>query len=288
MSTTTNINTQNQVTTTASVFNQSNTVARNNNEFKTLDKSKGDNRALASEEKIFINKNINDFKNNNKTKYLNGDKRTYTKEETKRLLTLAGKYIVDKDTQDEFDDNNKDIGINEFSKDEINNAINYLNIKSQGLKIKGNVENPVNRDMFSATQEEFIDKDFNFNTNGTQIDDAGLPFIPSKTIVNSSIKTGKIVVKGTKKAIDKLNKIDDDVGRYVQYQKDKLPSNKFNNWITKETDQNVVNDIFNESLPPSTGVGVIVNTIKEVSNNQEKIIDTIKNTFNFDNNNSEE
>jgi len=89
MSTTTNINTQNQVTTTPSVFNQSNTVARNNNEFKELDKEQGDNRALASEEKILLfTQGAKDLKDviASESKHLSKENINYIYEQTQKAL----------------------------------------------------------------------------------------------------------------------------------------------------------------------------------------------------------
>ena len=279
------------VTSKPSIFNDA-LLNANTQAYSSIDKSQGEDRQLANEEKAFINSSINDFKSQNKDKYLNGTQKEYSDDKAQRLLTAAAKILVDSESKEDYDANSNYVNQNEFSQKEIDNAINYLQTNSQGetFQIQSpDLETP--QQLFTSTQEQKDDSNYNPNAHQNGLTDTSLETIPlikaGVTTIKAGVEVAPSVVSGGKSVVNSLNQIDDDIGRYIDFSKNYLqvsdkftkhesqiinfPSKTYNNLIN-EFGPNVLNDAKNSSLPPATAGGVIYNiydnwdTIKEKTN----------------------
>ena len=238
---------------------------------------------LSQKEIDFIYNNIDKLKEELANKYT-----TYTLQgktvqlNAEQILLQSAKYLVDeeysnskqnssiianKEVLEEVGEILKDMSKNEYMQDA------YLGLETQAL--------------FTVTPEQYKNPDYDTD-NSIGLTDSSATFVPTakigSVIGNATATVAPSVFNGGKRVINTINQIDDDIGRYIQYQKDKLPDSFVNKWVTKEIDQNVLNDIFNESLPASSGLGALWGIGVNVIDKKEEIRDTIKNVLSNDSN----
>lgn len=216
------------------------------------------NRQLHQDEIKFIKGTISKFKSINKDKTLIGREIDYSDSKAQRLLMTAAKYMVDETSQNQFNDNTKYVNQNEFSKAELQTAINYLKSSSNGLAFVDTYkESMLGQKFFTSTPEQFKDSSWTPD-NITGLGDQGIgPFVPVgrvgqtlgtgiKEISPSVFKSGKILV-------GKTGQVYDDIGRKVYIKQQEIP-------VVKHFGADEINDIFNESMPATTKIGQLYGT----------------------------
>jgi len=208
------------------------------------------NRQLHQDEIKFIKNNIKNFKSANKDKTLYGKKVEYSDEKAQRLLTTTAKYMVNKDFKEKYDSNSQYAGINEFSKDEINNAMEYLKTNSQNLYITDIYkESMKSQKAFTATKKQFNNSDYTLDKT-IGMEDNSFIFVPSAKIGKNVFNAGKQV---SPIVIRKTGQVYDNVGRKVYIKQQETP-------ILRHFGPDEINDIFNESIPASTKIGQLFGT----------------------------
>ncbi len=185
----------------------SNLIKINNEEFKRIDKSIGDDRQLHRDEIIFIKDKVQDFKSKYKHKTIEGDYKQYDNEKALKLLNIAGKYLVD-DLENTKVEHGKIMvwWSNEFSKEEVIQAANYLKEQSKGKKfIDVYYEDMKSQDFFTATDKQY--KDPYYNPSETiGLVDVSLDVIPAGGLaLKAPIENvGKGVVEGVVNQVGKV------------------------------------------------------------------------------------
>ncbi len=175
--------------------------------------------------------------------------------------------------------------IDEYTQEQMTQAFEFLQGNSKGKGFV--VDLKTNRQqLFASTQQQFDSDDYPKNQQDSLEHD--FVFLP---MVGKTLQTGGSFIKtispsifnGGKRVIQNLNKIDDDVGRYIQYQKDKLPlSNNIKRWTTDRINYDSIGDI-SPALPPVTFSGTIYN----IWDNREIIQDRIQKLIYSDDKNNE-
>ena len=154
--------------------------------------------------------------------------------------------MVDNNTKDKINDNAKYVNQNEFSKDEINNAINYLQNNSKDKKFKDTYKQNMNsQQLFTATQEQKNNPDYTPSST-IGLGDMSLETIPmlkvgvgtAKVVGTATKEIAPKVVSGGKKVVKKVDEVYDDVTLgAIKKVNDVVPNttNKFLNNPTKYT-----------------------------------------------------
>jgi hypothetical protein len=139
---------------------------------KEIEKIKEDIHKIEFREIKKINAQIDDFSN----------KTGMNKEESLKLLTRAAKYYNDKDTQMNTPALNEEqieagyISTTKYTKAQIDEAYNYLISSSKGLYFTDVYkESMINQKMFTSTQEQFNNSDYNPNSS-IGLEDSSLTF----------------------------------------------------------------------------------------------------------------
>lgn len=116
--------------------------------------------------------------------------------------------MVDEDSLNEYTDNSKYIGINEFSKAEVNNAIEYIKNSSQGMYIVDTYkESMKTQQAFTATPEQFENPYYDLETT-IGLGDQSFTFIPVTKVGQTFYTTGKEV---TPYVVRQTGQVYDDV-----------------------------------------------------------------------------
>jgi len=165
-------------------------------------------RQINTDETVFIDNSIDDFKSQYKDKTLTGLEHEYGDDEAKRLLTTAAKYMVDEDAQNEYNANAEYVSGNEFSKEELTTAMNYLKDKSEGLTFVH--QDTMNAQAyFTATPEQFKDADHSTEAISGLEDTSLILFAPAKVVtplVSTTVaKVGSTPVKELGETIVKVD-----------------------------------------------------------------------------------
>lgn len=198
------------------------------------------NRRLHKKEVEFIYEAIEDFKMKNKGKTLTGREIEYSDKKALRLLTIAGKYMVDKSSKDNYDAKSRFVDSNEFSKEEINKTIEYLKTESKGLNfIDTYKESMKPQEYFTSTKEQYEDSNHRPDRI-LGLDNQGIgPIIPiarvGQTLGNTTKEISPVIIQKTSQAYD-------DVTLGI--------TNKMLN-ITPKTEQiiDITSDVVNSYLP---------------------------------------
>ena len=253
------------------------------------------NRQLHQDEIKFIKNNIKNFKSTNKDKTLYGKNVEYSDEKAQRLLTTTAKYMVNKDFKEKYDSNSQYAGINEFSKDEINNAMEYLKTNSQNIYITDIYkESMKSQKAFTATKKQFNNSDYTLDKT-IGMEDNSFIFVPSAKIGKNVFNTGKQV---SPIVIRKTGQVYDDITLGTIKQLNNIAPNMTNKYILDTGNYlkiiagiEVTNDIFNESAPiPSNTIGTILSGIKNIKDllKDENKMNDIKNILDFNENDQNE
>lgn len=147
-------------------------MINNNKEFAKLDRNLGANRPLHNDEKQWIDKNVDNFKE-------------FYKDQTGiSLNNLQAKKLLDHSANSMVDANEnigligKIFGKTQFDKNDELLASKFINENSQGLKFENYYDGDELlrfQDYFTATNNQFYKgKDFNQNTPGALIDMSGM------------------------------------------------------------------------------------------------------------------
>ena len=147
-------------------------MINNNREFVKLDKNLGANRPLHNDEKQWIDKNVDNFKDF----YENQTGNTINNLQAKKLLENSANFMVDVDENIGFI--GKIFGKPQFDKSDEALANKFIIENSQGLKFENYYDGDEllrRQDYFTATKKQFYKgKDFNQNTPGALIDMSGM------------------------------------------------------------------------------------------------------------------
>ena len=182
-----------KVTSTNSVFNNSSITSQNNSVFDGLDKSQGDNRALSQEEK----KHIDSISKNAHDKY---------------ILTQTAEYMVDKDSNDKINENFDYVGVNFFTKKELEEAQHRLvNTSKNKTFIDTYKEDMTQHQMFTSTQNQFNNSDYT-PSNTIGLGDGTVVVLPATRIgVTGAKAIGTITKEVTPLVTKKTGQVYDDV-----------------------------------------------------------------------------
>jgi hypothetical protein len=201
------------------------------------------NRQLHQDEIKQINAQVDDFSN----------KTGLSKEESLKLLTIAAKYYNDKDTQMNTPALNEEqieagyISTTKYTKAQIDEAYNYLINNSQGLYFTDVYkEGMINQKMFTSTQEQFNNSDYNPNSS-VGLEDSSLTFVPT-------VKVGQTVGNATKDVspviIKKTGQVYDDVTFGTINQFNNVAPNLTSKYLNNPTTLiNNTNDFISSALP---------------------------------------
>ncbi|WP_180997323.1 hypothetical protein [Campylobacter concisus] len=147
-------------------------MINNNKEFAKLDKNLGANRPLHNDEKQWIDKNVDNFKEF----YKDQTGISLNNSQAKKLLDHSANSMVDAD--ENIGLIGKIFGKTQFDKNDELLASKFINENSQGLKFENYYDGDELlrfQDYFTATNNQFYKgKDFNQNTPGALIDMSGM------------------------------------------------------------------------------------------------------------------
>jgi len=200
---------------------------------------------------------IEDFKMKNKDKTLSGREIEYSDKEALRLLTIAGKYMVDKNSKDNYDAESRFVDSNEFSKKEINKTIEYLKTESVGLHFidtyKGSMKP---QEYFTSTKEQKEDSSWKPNTT-IGLYDASLETAPAikgaVTVFNATKTVSPVIVQGGKNLINKADGFYDWTTLGLINKVNDVAPNLINRYLYNSTKvTNNINDFIGSGLPGTT------------------------------------
>ncbi|RXJ69110.1 hypothetical protein CRV08_03615 [Halarcobacter ebronensis] len=197
----------------------------------------------------------------------------YTDKQALALLTTAAKYMLDEDSQNNYDENIHDIGVNQFTKKELNNAIEYLKTNSQGQYfIDTYKESMKAQPYFTATKEQKEDNDWTPDfTVDLYNQGVGPIFLPTRvgTVIGNGVKevspiiiggTGQLYDDVTLKAISKAYNIAPNLtSKYI-----------LNNTKINESIIDGITDYYLLGIPSNSKVGYLIGGYGLVSDYLDK------------------
>ena len=231
------------------------------------------NRQLHQNEIRFIKNNSKDFASKLVSINLVGKQYTISDKQARKILFEASKYMIDNNSKEKTIDRLKYVVVQGVSRKDLIAGIRYLEQNSKGLSIQDVYKQSMKpQAYFTSTSAQFKDSSWTPDTTQGLGDSSDILFITAKPIISTAktlINTSKVVspvlVKGGTKVINKAGQGYDDVTLGAIKKINKIAPSVGNVILDPKKSAaiiggvEIVNDVFNESMPATTKSGQLYN-----------------------------